>query len=89
MKRSVGLVARFVVMAVVVEGRQAKPTLDALAWMAGSWSGTARGIEMEEQWTVPKGNSMIGMHRDVGKGRTVESRQTGERQPQEGVASIH
>jgi hypothetical protein len=51
--------------------RQAQPALDALAWMAGSWSGTSRGIEMEEQWTVPKGNSMIGMHRDVGKGRTL------------------
>ena len=53
------------------EARQGKPALDALAWMAGAWSGTSRGIEMEEQWTVPKGNSMIGMHRDVGKGRTL------------------
>ena len=53
------------------EARQGKPALDALAWMAGAWSGTARGIEMEEQWTVPKGNSMIGLHRDVGKGRTL------------------
>ena len=26
---------------------------------------------MEEHWTSPKGNSMIGMHRDVAKGRTV------------------
>jgi hypothetical protein len=48
-----------------------KPTLGDLAWMAGSWSGTARGIEMEEHWTFPKGNSMIGIHRDVGKGRTM------------------
>jgi len=48
-----------------------KPTLDSLAWLAGSWAGTARGIEMEEHWTAPKGNSMIGMHRDVGKGRTL------------------
>jgi len=52
-------------------GSQGKPALDALAWMAGSWSGTTRGIDMEEHWTAPKGNSMIGMHRDVGKGRTL------------------
>ena len=39
--------------------------------MAGSWGGTAGGIEMEEHWTAPKGNSMIGIHRDVGKGRTL------------------
>jgi len=71
MKRSIGLVAAIVALTSVVEARQAKPTIDALAWMAGAWSGTARGIEMEEQWTVPKGSSMIGMHRDVGKGRTL------------------
>lgn len=48
-----------------------KPTLSDLAWMAGSWSGVAQGIEAEEHWTAPKGNSMIGIHRDVGKGRTM------------------
>lgn len=48
-----------------------KPTLADLAWLAGSWTGTARGIEMEEHWTAPKGNSMVGLHRDVGKGRTL------------------
>ena len=52
-------------------GQAPKPTLDSLSWMAGSWSGTSRGIEMEEHWTAPKGNSMIGIHRDVAKGRTM------------------
>jgi hypothetical protein len=48
-----------------------KPSLADLSWMAGSWSGTsARGIEMEEHWTAPKGNSMLGIHRDVGGGKT-------------------
>ncbi len=51
--------------------RQAKPTLDSLAWIAGAWAGAAGGVEMEEHWTLPRGNSMIGMHRDVAKGRTV------------------
>lgn len=51
--------------------RQQKPTLDSLAWIAGAWAGTAGGVEMEEHWTAPKGNSMIGLHRDVAKGRTV------------------
>ena len=62
------------VIGLLTTGRtgQAKPTLDSLAWMAGSWTGsTPRGIEMEEHWTAPKGNSMIGIHRDVGKGRTL------------------
>ena len=39
--------------------------------MSGSWTGTTRGIEMEEHWTAPKGDSMIGIHRDVAKGRTA------------------
>jgi Domain of unknown function (DUF6265) len=49
----------------------AKPALNDLAWMAGSWAGSSRGIDMEEHWTGPKGASMIGIHRDVGKGRTM------------------
>jgi hypothetical protein len=48
-----------------------KASLNDLAWLAGSWAGSASGIDMEEHWTAPKGNSMIGMHRDVGKGRTL------------------
>jgi hypothetical protein len=48
-----------------------KPGLADLSWLAGSWTGTSRGIEMEEHWTAPKGNSMVGLHRDVGKGRTL------------------
>jgi hypothetical protein len=52
-------------------GQSPRPTLTDLAWMAGSWSGVAGGVEMEEHWSAPKANSMIGMHRDVGKGRTL------------------
>lgn len=45
--------------------------LAALAWMAGSWTGTQEGVEMEEMWLAPKGNTMIAIHRDVARGRTV------------------
>ncbi len=33
--------------------------------MSGTWAGTQDGVEMEEQWTRPKGNTMLGLHRDV------------------------
>jgi hypothetical protein len=46
-------------------------TVAALSWMAGSWGGTQGPAEMEEHWTTAKGGSMIGMHRDVVKGRTI------------------
>lgn len=45
--------------------------LSALEWMAGSWTGVQDGVEMEELWLKAKGNSMLGLHRDVAGGRTV------------------
>lgn len=53
-------------------GQTAKPAVDDLNWMAGSWRGTVNGVEMEEHWTAARGHSMIGIHRDVAQGRTVE-----------------
>jgi Domain of unknown function (DUF6265) len=46
-------------------------SVSALSWMAGAWGGTVDGMEMEEHWTTAKGGSLIGMHRDIAKGRTV------------------
>lgn len=65
------LLVLIVSLSIEASHQPAKPTLDDLAWMAGSWTGAAGGVEMEEHWTAPKGNSMIGLHRDVGKGRTL------------------
>jgi hypothetical protein len=45
--------------------------LAELAWMAGSWTGVEGAVEMEEYWQAPKGNSMLGIHRDIAKARTV------------------
>gem|GEM_PF-838352 len=47
------------------------PDLSTLAWLAGNWTGTKDGVEMEELWQKPKGNSMLAVHRDVKEGRTV------------------
>ena len=66
------LIALAVVGSLFTRGEQeAKPALTDLAWIAGSWTGTIQGVEMEEHWTKPNGGSMIGIHRDVAKGRTV------------------
>jgi hypothetical protein len=45
--------------------------LSALAWLSGNWSGVQGGVEMEEFWQAPKGNMMLGVHRDVAGDRTV------------------
>ena len=47
------------------------PDVDRLAWLAGTWTGTAGEVEMEEHWTAAKGATMLGLHRDVAGGKTV------------------
>ena len=49
----------------------AAPDISTLAWMAGNWTGTQDGVEMEELWQRPKGNTMLAVHRDIKDGRTV------------------
>ena len=50
----------------------AAPTeIASLAWMAGTWSGVADGVDGEETWTPPRGGAMLGIHRDVRAGRMV------------------
>lgn len=47
------------------------PDISALAWMAGTWTGTDGRMEMEEVWMAPKGGHMLGLHRDVAGERMV------------------
>ena len=70
--------SRFVISIVILTlvsfsaGASAKVTnLSDLAWMAGNWGGAQDGVEMEEFWQEPKGNIMLGLHRDVSGGKTV------------------
>jgi hypothetical protein len=50
---------------------RAATDLTSLAWLTGSWTGTKDGVEMEELWLAPKGNTMLSVHRDVQNNRTV------------------
>jgi hypothetical protein len=47
------------------------PDISSLAWLTGNWTGTKDGVEMEELWLAPKGNTMLSVHRDVKNNRTV------------------
>ena len=53
-------------------GEPAPSKIEALAWFAGAWSGDEGPVSMEEHWTPAKGGSMLGLHRDVKGGKTVE-----------------
>jgi Domain of unknown function (DUF6265) len=42
------------------------------AWLAGTWDTTQGARVVEEMWTPPTSNAMIGLSRTVAGGRTVE-----------------
>ena len=54
---------------VAVAGPDAK--LSDLAWLAGSWTGSQGETRIEEHWTTPAGGMMVGMHRDLPRGRSA------------------
>lgn len=46
------------------------PSVQALAWMTGTWAGPLGPNELEENWTVPKAGSMQALVRMTGGGKT-------------------
>jgi len=46
-------------------------TLDDIAWLAGSWRGSAFGGEVEEHYLPPRGGAMVGLFRLVTPGERV------------------
>jgi hypothetical protein len=67
---SLGLVAASHLAAQSAKAGPAK-SLDALAWMAGSWSAADGAKTTEEHWTQPAGGLMLGLHRDVDGAKTA------------------
>ncbi|MBI2683375.1 MAG: hypothetical protein HYX26_09220 [Acidobacteriales bacterium] len=68
------LFATLLFLSLLVVFAQEKPAPSAsvsqLAWMSGSWKTTNGPAEIEEHWTTPAGNMMVGMGRTVVKGNT-------------------
>jgi hypothetical protein len=65
------IVAVFLVgMAATASGQQ--PDLKMFSWLAGVWEMTDGSRIVEEQWTAPTANAMIGMSRTVAGDRTTE-----------------
>lgn len=46
--------------------------IDQAAWLTGCWQTSSPQRIVEEQWTVPRGETMLGTGRTVREGRTVE-----------------
>ena len=44
---------------------------EALAWLAGHWCGTDEAQTLEETWTAPRANEMLGIGRTLAGGRML------------------
>lgn len=53
-------------------GAQQKTTLDDLVWLAGCWQDERGTRFREENWTKPRGGTMLGIGRQVRDGKTTE-----------------
>src|SRR5262245_38894552 len=59
-------------LAVAVAAPQAADVqMSKLTWMAGDWTQTSSNRVIEEHWSTPSANGLIGMSRTVRDGRTV------------------
>lgn len=50
---------------------QTKASVDDLSWLSGCWEGRQRDAVVEEIWSKPAGQSMLGLGRTVKGDRTV------------------
>lgn len=50
------------------EGIHPKADLSAISWMKGQWKGNAFGGEVEEVWSAPMGDAMMGSFRLLKEG---------------------
>jgi hypothetical protein len=61
------LTLAFLVVAATGRAQEAPATagIQALAWLQGCWEAVSAGRVVEEQWTAPRGRSMVGLSRTV------------------------
>lgn len=62
--------------------------ISSLEWLAGCWTGTLNGRDVEEHWMKPVGGTMFGMSRTVAGGKTVTFEFLELRQQGPGVAYV-
>ena len=72
MRTSLLVIGIFCIAILAANQRSTAATnLSELGWLTGHWTGIQDGMDMEESWLAPKGNTMLGLHRDVKHDRTV------------------
>ena len=62
---------RFIIPMLLFAGGE--PAIDQLGWMAGCWEGQIGQSVVEERWSKPAGDTMLGSSRTLKNGKTVFS----------------
>lgn len=63
---------RFLLFLAATTLASAQHDVSQLGWLAGCWEmRPAPGLSIEEQWTKPAGNTLLGMGRTIKGGKTV------------------
>ncbi|HEX8258428.1 MAG TPA: DUF6265 family protein [Allosphingosinicella sp.] len=66
MGHGIAIAAALLLGAAAPAPRPEARSVDALAWMAGTWESGDRGRWTEEHWTAPRGGMMMGLSRSGG-----------------------
>ena len=72
--RTLTLVACLLALALGVSAQKStpkEPLLNGLAWLSGCWEGRQGQAIIEESWSKPRGDSMVGFGRTVKDGKTT------------------
>ncbi len=70
-KRMVAIVAALATFPLVSSTAARAGDLRDLAWLAGCWQQRGEDRLVEEQWTAPRGGTMVGLSRTVAAGKTT------------------
>ena len=72
--RTLTLVTCLLALALGVSAQKStpkEPLLNGLAWLSGCWEGRQGQAIIEESWSKPRGDSMVGFGRTVKDGKTT------------------
>lgn len=64
--------ALVMIAAASLPGAAEGPGIQRVAWLQGCWEAASAGRVVEEQWTAPRGRSMVGLSRTVRGGEMTE-----------------
>ena|SRR6266851_3183634 len=70
MKKYLLVISSLILLSAGIGAQEISPEMWKLGFMSGCWKGVDKGQILEEQWTRPAGQSMLGVGRTIRDGKT-------------------